>query len=32
MLLVIFLSRIVKIRPLLEDKDQVNSIRNFNER
>lgn len=32
MLLVIFLSRIVKIRPLLEDKDQVNSTRNFNER
>lgn len=32
MLLVILLSRIVKIRPLLEDKDQVNSTRNFNER
>ena len=32
MLLLIVLSRIVKILSLLEDKDQVNSTRNFNER
>ena len=32
MLLVIVLSRNVKIRPLLEEKGQVNCTRNFNER